>query len=157
MNSALLQQPGQHQRRALHGRRVGVGHITHGAALALLITGLCVGTAGRVNAAPVAGAGALLQAVPVGQAGGGAVGAGAFGLSQSPRPDWITRLVEFLSAVPPECRAMAQQNTQQKCQQRQRGVLERFKDRHPVAFNLVVMGITLLAGFYIGGGFQGGK
>jgi hypothetical protein len=35
-------------------------------------------------------------------------------------------------------------------------VLESFKQRHPVAFNLLVSGLTLLAGFYIGGGFKGG-
>lgn len=155
--SPRLQQPRQGLRRAAHGLRIGVAHFPQRCAAALLLAGLFMGSAGGSYAAPVASAGALLQAVPLHQSGAGAVGAGVFGLSQSPRPDWITGLVEFLSAVPPECSSVSKQNTEQKCQQRQRGVLERFKNSHPVAFNLCVAGLTLLAGFYLGGGFKGGE
>ena len=142
---------------ATHRRRVLVKHLSHRVAALLLFGQLLSAAPGLAHGAGAVGAQAVLHAVDLNQAGRGAVSAGALTLSQQPRPDWITGLVEFFSAVPPECSAVSKQNTQQKCQQRQRGVLERFKDLHPVAFNLVVMGITLLAGFYIGGGFQGGK
>lgn len=151
-----FQQPGQLGRGALHILRRGVAHLTKVVAQ-LCLAGTLVGLSSSVNAAPVPAAGALLDQIPSGQTGPAAVSVGADSLGQGPRADWITGLVEFLSAVPPECRTVPNKQPKKECEQRERGMLERFKESHPVAFNLVVMAITLLAGFYIGGGFQGGK
>lgn len=123
----------------------------------LCAAALVVGLPCSLNAAPVQRAGSLLQPIPFHSAWHRPVQAGLFDLVDGPRPDWITGLVEFLSSVPPECSSVSKQNTQQKCQQRDRGVLESFKERHPVAFNLLVAGLTLLAGFWIGGGFERGR
>ncbi len=141
-------------RRLAQGVRVSIRSLARAVRPYLLAVALAVGLASPLNAQPQAPAGALLQAVPLDRAGHGPVRAGASDLGQSPRPDWITSLVELFSAVPPECSAVSKQNTQQKCQQRERGVLENFKEQHPVAFNLLVAGLTLLAGFWIGGGFE---
>lgn len=150
----LLQQP---TRRLPNGLGINDQQLAQRVRLGLLTATLGMLLPGALNAAPVPTGGALLQPIPFHDVGRGATRAGVFGLTQSPRPDWITGLVEFLSAVPPECSSVSKKNTEQKCQQRERGVLERFKERHPVAFNLLVAGLTLLAGFNIGGGFQGGK
>ena len=99
----------------------------------------------------------MLQPVALDRDGASNVSAGVPALAQQPTPDWLTSFVEFLSAVPPECRAVAKPRANEKCEQRQRGVLERFKESHPVTFNLLIAVATLLAGFQVGGGFKGGK
>lgn len=149
---------GQHIRPgAAHSRRVGIGRLPHRILLVVLPGYLFSPLPALAQGAASAGAQTLLQPVQLDQAGLRTVNAGGAALGQQPRADWLTGLVEFLSAVPPECRAVPGQHPKQECQQRERGVLERFKERHPVAFNLVVAGLTLLAGFYVGGGFQGGR
>ena len=142
---------------AAHGGRVGVKRLPNSVAALLLLAHLLCTAPRLAHGAGASGAQPVLQPVALDQAWAGAVQARTLALSDQPRPDWLTGLVEFLSAVPPECSAVSKQNTQQKCQQRERGVLERFKERHPVAFNLVVMAVTLLAGFWVGGGFKGGE
>lgn len=148
----------QHSRPgAAHQSRVGIHHLPQRIGAGLLFGNLLCMAPGLAHGAGTASAQALLQPIALNQAQPLAVGTGVGALGQQPRPDWITGLVEFFSAVPPECRSVSQENTQQKCQERERGVLERFKESHPVAFNLLVAAVTLLAGFYIGGGFKGGR
>ncbi len=158
---AQIPTPLPHAQQALHLRQLGtdgigvsVARLPQRVAHQLVRAGFFLSLAYAVQAPALAQVEPLYQTVPLHCAGPGAVGAGALQLNSEPRPDWLTGLVEFFSAVPPECSSVSKQNTQQKCQERERGVLERFKDRHPVAFNLLVAGITLLAGFYIGGGFE---
>ena len=98
----------------------------------------------------------LHQAVNLDNVRPGAVAAGGGVLSQQPGTDWISRLVEFLAQVPPQCRAVANQQPDQECQQRKKGVLEQLKHDHPVLFNLAVAAATFVLGFYITGGFTGG-
>ena len=82
--------------------------------------------------------------------------AGLVVLAQQPGTDWISRVVEFLSHVPPQCRAVAHQQPDEECQKRKKGVLEQLKHDHPVLFNLAVAAATFVLGFYITGGFTGG-
>ena len=78
-------------------------------------------------------------------------------LVQQPGTDWLSRIVELFSPVPRKCRVMAEQHTQEECEKRNSGVLKKLKHDHPVIFNLAVAVATLMVGFYLGGGFQGGK
>ena len=143
--------------RGAHGLRVAKLRTTRGAALQRLFAGLLLALPCSHEALAAPQGHALLHPVDGYQVrhAGAPVGRGL--LAQQPGADWISRLVEFLSLVPPQCRAVAQQNAQQECGKRDKGVLERLKHDHPVLFNLAVAGATLLAGFYIGGGFGGGK
>lgn len=137
--------------------RVCIRHPSHRIALVLLLGHLFSPLPSAAQGTTPAPAQTLLQSVQLDQTGAGHEGAGRPGLGQQPRADWLTGLVEFFSAVPPECRAVPNQHPHKECEQRERGVLERLKESHPVAFNLVVAGLTLIAGFIVGGGLQGGR
>jgi hypothetical protein len=71
-------------------------------------------------------------------------------LIEKPAPDWRRSLVEFFSQVPPECQAMSKDNTKKECQDRERGVLEKFFESHPVAFNLLLSALALMFGILTG-------
>lgn len=86
-----------------------------------------------------------------------AVGAGFVYLTQQPGVNWLGSIVELLSHVPPECRAMAHQQPKKECEQRKKGVLEQFSHDHPVLFNLLAAAVAFVVGFYLTGGFGGGK
>lgn len=101
---------------------------------------------------------ALHQSVQVSTTGPSPVGVGAQSFSQKPSTDWLSRLVEFFSPIPPQCRVVTSQQAKKECEQRDKGTLEQFKHEHPVLFNLVVAAATFLLGFYLTGGFsRGGK
>lgn len=97
------------------------------------------------------------EVVYIGSTGALAIGAGATKLSQQPSTDWLGGIVQFFAPIPPQGGAVAQQQAQQERNDRHSGVLEQFKHRHPVLFNLAFAAIAFLAGFYITGGFGGGK
>lgn len=138
--------------------RLGVGVI--GAPHSIALQGLCAGLllalpcGQKALAAPEVHA--LHQQVYGHHIGRLAAPAGLVVLAQQPGTDWISRVVEFLSHVPPQCRAVAHQQPDEECQKRKKGVLEQLKHDHPVLFNLAVAAATFVLGFYITGGFTGG-
>jgi hypothetical protein len=99
-------------------------------------------------AAPVADE--LVKQIHLSSAGLGTAPAGAFHLSEQPSSNWVRSTVEFLSSVPPECQAVPKPEAQQKCQQRERGVLEKFHDQHPNATALLLLLVILLMGILVG-------
>ena len=138
-------------------RRVTVKNLPAGIlvcrALALVVLALPCGQKAVAMPAPQAAD----KLVHLSAAGPFTVGAGLVQLSDEPGTHWLGSIVEFFAPVPPQSGAVAQQQAQRESEQRDRGVLEQFKHRHPVLFNLTIAALTLLAGFYIGGGFGGGK
>ncbi|WP_146187914.1 hypothetical protein [Acidovorax sp. CF316] len=83
------------------------------------------------------------------------VWSGAF--LQQPSTDWVSRIVELLSPVPPKCRAVADKQPSQKCEERKKGTLEQLKHDHPLLFNLALACAAFVLGFYLTGGFGGEK
>lgn len=143
--------------RSTHGVWVSVKHLAGVCGLVLCLALFQHALPSRAEAAPLPPRQAVLELVDLDSAGPGAIRTGSINLAEQPGSNWLTRLVEFFTPVSPKCGAMPQQQAHQKCEQRERGVLENFKRDHPVAFNLLVSALTLLVGFYIGGGFGGGK
>ena len=141
----------------LDGRGVGVIRLPQRIACQRALAGLLLALPCGHKALAAPKVDALHQQVNLHNVRPLAVGAGLVHLTQQPGTDWISRVVEFLSAVPPQCRAMADKKPDQECQQRKKGVLEQLKHDHPVLFNLAVAAATFVLGFYITGGFGGGK
>lgn len=154
---APFSQPQALTQRRFNTRRVTVKNLPAlalvGRALALVALALPCGQKALAVPAPQAAD----KLVHLSAAGPFTVGAGLVQLNDEPGTHWLGSVVEFFTPVPPQSGAVAQQQAQRESEQRDRGVLEQFKHRHPVLFNLAFAAIAFLAGFYITGGFGGGK
>lgn len=154
---APFSQPQALTQRGFNTRRVAVKNLPAGIlvcrALALVILALPCSQKALAVPAPQAAD----KLVHLSASGPFTVGAGLVQLSDEPGTHWLGSIVEFFAPVAPQSGAVAQQQAQQERNDRNSGVLEKFKHRHPVLFNLAIAALTLLAGFYIGGGFGGGK
>jgi hypothetical protein len=141
----------------LHSGRVSVKGLPNSVllcrVLALIILALPCGQ----KALALQGTQAAGEVVYISSARALAIGAGATKLGQQPSADWLGGIVQFFTPIAPQGGAVAQQQAQQERNDRHSGVLQQFKHRHPVLFNLAFAAIAFLAGFYITGGFGGGK
>lgn len=157
---ALLSRPGVLQTLrncGLYCRRVHVVRYTHRRLAQRCIAGVLLALPCAHEALALPLAQPLGQLVYSSHTGHTSEGRGTALLAQQPGADGLSRIVEFLTPVPPKCGAVPDQKADKECEKRDKGVLEKFKHDHPVVSNLIVAGLTFLGGFYIGGGFQGGK